>query len=652
MAKESFKLLWLTDMLKKIRLVYTPEEVSNETIKIYLLKKYNERYLPVGRLYSNVTQENIQMNIEEFIDYFLQHDYILTGYNCLFENPIHNGWPISIQAVQDILASRKTNKKQMVKYDVGSQLYKFYNNNQLAYKRLANSYYGVISLVVSLLFNPFIQNSVTMTGQDIITSSICAMESFMTNSNKLYSMDDFYDFIRNCISDECRFNIDEYIDRSVSSDKFNQYILTLFRDESCYNESIVIKACNKLTEHQRNIIYYKNQLLELYKNKYFIDLILDLTKQPYILEASNDEEQKIYDEYKDKYQLLKDLTCEFVFYNHILDDRMERAVRNRRDTIKVVDTDSNFIYADNQIEAIANTIGKNDEDTKFAILNLVIDVCQEVEKYVFETLTKNFKIDEKYRPIINMKNEFVYKTLLITQNKKSYAGWLKSKLGKRIDGNDEETHLDMKGMSIKKTTVNKAVREALQKLLIEDILQSDKISLMDVVNKYDEIYESIETALKQGNADYLIPKQANVLSNYDDPYGEEVIRGVTVWNLLEPDLSIIPPEKTKLLKLKVRTNFNDPDFQLWKTKYPEKYRKICKNIFEATEQDDTFRMKKFGFDVIAIPYDLEQIPDYIIPLADIDDMIKKQISNGNIILKAIGIICNDTDSTASNIVEI
>lgn len=646
----NFKLLWFDSMISKLRKVLPPEEVSNQEIKTYLIEQYDKKYNPEGRFYSNITNDNQKMKFEDFINKYISSDYILTGYCCLFDNQV-KGWPISIEALQDTLKQRKINKKAMLNYKVGTDEFKFYNNNQLNYKIQANSYYGILSLQSSLLYNPYVQNSVTLTAQDIITTSISAMESFMTNSNKFDNIDEFLDFVSNCTSNAEKYNIDEYVDGSISADKLFEYLAGRFTKS--VDRSIIRIVVDRLSEHDRNIVYYKNNLLELLSNSYFIKEIIELTKEPYILDPSTDDERAKFEQNKEHYKQFRELVCSLVFYNHILPDRYSRATTNVRDTIKVVDTDSNFIYADNQIEYLAKLIGKSDdEEIKFNILNLIIDLCQEVEKMVYETLTTNFNIPKDFRPIINMKNEFVYKTLLITKNKKSYAGWLKSKLGKMIAGDSVDTHLDMKGISIKKTTVTKTVRDSLQNLLVENILKKENISLPEIMNEYDRITEIAENELKSGNPEYCIPKQINMFDNYDDPYKQDVVRGVTVRNLFEPDLKIIPPEKVYLLKLKVKTNFNDPDFQAWKEKYPDKFKLIYKTVFDVNEGDETFRMKKFGFDIVAIPYDTEKIPEYLLPLIDIDEMINMQLRNANIILEALGIYCNSKDDTASNIIEI
>ena len=95
---------------------------------------------------------------------------------------------------------------------------------------------------------------------------------------------------------------------------------------------------------------------------------------------------------------------------------------------------------------------------------------------------------------------------------------MKSKLGKMIAGDSVDTHLDMKGISIKKTTVTKTVRDSLQNLLVENILKKENISLPEIMNEYDRITEIAENELKSGNPEYCIPKQINMFDNYDDPY--------------------------------------------------------------------------------------------------------------------------------------
>lgn len=74
----TFKLLWLQEMYKKIRLAPELVDVPAEVIKKYLLKIYEKRRLVDGRFYNNTTAENKIINQEDFINLFLNKTYILS----------------------------------------------------------------------------------------------------------------------------------------------------------------------------------------------------------------------------------------------------------------------------------------------------------------------------------------------------------------------------------------------------------------------------------------------------------------------------------------------------------------------------------------------------------------------------------------------
>lgn len=109
--------------------------VSNEEIKKYLLKKFDERRLVNGRLYNNATADNSIMNQEQFIDTYLNKPYILSGYSCFYENQ-DNSVNISSAALSNLGAMRKFNKKKMEAAEHGSDDYIYYRILQLTYKLL------------------------------------------------------------------------------------------------------------------------------------------------------------------------------------------------------------------------------------------------------------------------------------------------------------------------------------------------------------------------------------------------------------------------------------------------------------------------------------------------------------------------------------
>jgi hypothetical protein len=138
----TFKQLWLKEQFSRLRKIYTKEEVSNEELKQLLLSKYEQRRLANGRLYSNTSNENLVMTQEQFIDLFLNTEYILSGYAVLYKDQ-KNSVNIGSMALKFLLDSRKVYKKKMEASPYGSDQYIYYKILQLTYKVLANSYYGI-----------------------------------------------------------------------------------------------------------------------------------------------------------------------------------------------------------------------------------------------------------------------------------------------------------------------------------------------------------------------------------------------------------------------------------------------------------------------------------------------------------------------------
>jgi hypothetical protein len=138
----TFKQLWLKEQYSRLRKIYTKEEVSNEELKQLLLAKYDKRRLSDGRLYSNTTNENLVMTQEQFIDLFLNTEYIMSGYAVLYKDQ-KNSVNIGSMALKFLLDSRKVYKKKMEESPYGSDQYIYYKILQLTYKVLANSYYGI-----------------------------------------------------------------------------------------------------------------------------------------------------------------------------------------------------------------------------------------------------------------------------------------------------------------------------------------------------------------------------------------------------------------------------------------------------------------------------------------------------------------------------
>lgn len=232
----------------------------------------------------------------------------------------------------------------------------------------------------------------------------------------------------------------------------------------------------------------------------------------------------------------------------------------------------------------------------------------------------------------------------------------------------------MKGLSIRKTTVSKKLRKEFTTILEDDILKAETIDLKKIIDKYDILGKSIERSLKSGNTEYLLPKNLEIIESYKTPDTIEAVRATILWNALEPENTIVPPEKINIVKLRadimeplanissldeIPALANNPDvapeLKDMVINHIDKVKEIAKTIYNIGGNNKSkIDISRFGMSCIAIPKGVDKIPDYLIPLIDYQSMANNNMTNGYILLESLGIYVSDikTVKYKSNIIQI
>jgi hypothetical protein len=631
----SFKQLWLKEQYSRLRKIYDPSEVSNEELKELLLSEYDKRRLVNGRFYSNTNQKNEVMNQEQFVDFFLNKPYILSGYSVLYENQ-DNSINIGSSALKMLLDSRKVFKKKMEESEYGSDQYTYYKILQSTYKVLANSYYGILGERNSVFYNPHVQNSITMTGQDLITSAILTLENFLADNVRFEDFDDVMNFISEELSEKVEDQILKYIDEPVSNDDLVDYLVLKtnkkLSDVALGRLKIVV---SKLSLEEVNRLFYKNKMIKFVENSYVRDKMLNIIK-------TNDENLKV--------EFTK-MISDFCFSNIIFEDRFKRVLNIDRKNVVVSDTDSAFINLSNYIGHTTKmfNLEKSNADEQISVMNVFIAIVTSILEKSFLKLTGNMGLIEEFKPVISMKNEFVYKRLMLTRNKKSYAGTIVSELGKLLT----KPVLDMKGLSIRKSSVAKRLRKQFTDILRDDVLNAEKVNLSYIIKKFDELGLTVENSLRSGDMTYSLPRNIENIDGYKDPSMQEPVRGTLVWNSIEPESPITPPEKVNIIKLKAFDK-SSPDLQALRLSNESKYNSIVKTVFNEGVDKPNIDISRFGLSVVSIPKSIDKIPNYLLQMIDYQSMVNTNMTNGYIILESLGIYTEEVKTTKykSNIIEI
>lgn len=332
MAKQTFKYLWMEDVLKKIRQIIPKEEFSNNDLKEYLHGVYEKRYLARGRFFNNTTRKNEIMTQEQFIDKFLNYGMIVSGYATLYKNQ-DEVETIGSAALNFLLVSRKKYKKKMTQAERGTLAYFYYKVLQLTYKLLANSYYGCLGEKNSIFYNPFVQNSITLTGQDLITTSIITLERFLSDNVAPEDLDDVMTFVKTVTEEEKKYNILDYADRAITADELSDYFMKVSKKE--LNKEFLDKIISKLSDEEITRIYYKNKVLELCAQKKVKEMLREMLKYSFAGEEPEEAMKPLLEEFKN-------LIIDLCFTDQIIEDRFKRATNDIRHSITTIDTDLIF----------------------------------------------------------------------------------------------------------------------------------------------------------------------------------------------------------------------------------------------------------------------------------------------------------------------
>lgn len=573
------------------------------------------------------------------------------------------------------------------------------------------------------MFDLNVAPSVTSTGRSLISSAILCFEGFLGNNVKFSSLNDILIFIDHVRMDapEWKYNdfdilrldgfadVDEVFNKLILNCGY-KYIPSIEDMDTVYS---ILQNCNQF---ELNRLFYKNNLYSFMDLPIARDLMIKMITNmdiPYV-EPMNPPQKII--PYLDE---LKGYLLEYVFYNHMYMDRMDRN-KNMIKTISLVsDTDSSFVsldawvrynteylknfdspilhqridifkaieknkksdWGDEEIPEWYNAYNKdfavsfherdewgdfeNDneilqavtfedpeydydffneqviekermihpteiipqDNLKFALVNIMCYILSDVINQYMIEFTKqshSYRGDEKCR--INMKNEFYMTRIMMTEAKKHYATLQVLQEGNYLGKNGV---LDCKGIDcLTKSNISKHTRDALKKILLEDILTGEvdqKKIFKDMAIIEHQIYNDIQSGSKK----YYKPVIIKSINNYDTPMRIQGVKGAVVWNYVKddslPSLDLSDRNSVDVAKILVTPS----TLNTIKDKYPYQYEKFMdlvdpsRGVFiEGEPVQDLFRGK---VSAISIPKDTE-VPEWLRELIDYNTLIQDNIS--------------------------
>lgn len=653
---------------------------------------------------NNYTKRQINGTVLDILDYINKLEPIVTASGVLYKKHKEANNPMD-KMIMGFLAQRSKFKITMYDFPKGSALFEKYNLLQLLEKLNANATYGVLGSGVSLFYNLYVAEAITTQGRSYISCSITLFESFLANNIKFNSLNEIIIFIDNIINEKAERKFDDFqiLARPITRE---EVFLKLLHNADptvwipTEKEMLLLwERLQKVYQEDLNRIFYKNNLYCFCDLPIITEMIINILKKLDIPFMNPNKPPKIIEE---ELNYLTTILKEYVYYGHFYIDKLDRIDYMQRDVVTVVDTDSCMISFDGWYRYILNKVYNIDmpikrekfdmmelikvdefgdkpkrrmmdilepnldydfytdeiielhhtiypmdvipqDGLKYSIINIITYVCSElVVDYLdrYCTMAGSNRPGEKCSMI--MKNEFLFKKLLLTPKKKNYASLQLLQEG-NIVPNNQKASLGVSGLPINKSTLPDKIKAQFQKILYEDVLNTNgSIDQIAILKKLVIIEKQIVQSILNKETTYYKPDNIGSMSSYADPTRINGVMASVIYNEIRtPDMPAINlDERNKIFKVKTKINRNN--VEKIKDTYPEVYEKLIRLLNHPKLSSK--------LETIAFPID-SNVPDWILEFVDINTIVNDNLKNFP--LDSIGLKRLDNDSVNySNIVKL
>jgi DNA polymerase elongation subunit (family B) len=621
-------------------------EYSKKEIMKFLDKQIKDNIVdPTCMIDNNYINKSFRMTLLQLYDWIVKAKPICAGQGTFFKNQ-NQKKSVLAQMIDKILSNRKKFKDTLKYLDEHSYEYATNDRLQGSEKRNANSIYGSFGQVSSFIFNKYTAPSVTGTGRSLISTTLAAFERFLSNNNKFNNIDECMMYLYN-ISNEDK--PEKSILPDIPLEKVEERLGSMFYGNryDSKNADILHTYLESVSQTELNIIYFKNNLYEFSLLPEIKELLSKTISECESFRNPNNVPDTIQPYLKE----IWDYMSIYVLYKYSPVDRIQRLKNDKRQSTVTVDTDSNmeslacwveFMY-DNIIPLEPSNMDKDRNELDYMCVNIMAYILTNMITEVLEKCTKDSNILKEYRPRINMKNEFLFTRMILSSKKKRYMSSVALREGKMF--NPEK--IDIKGLDFMKSTTSEKVKNVYIDILTRNVLHSKDIKLKGVLKEIGEFEQAIFTSLKKGEKEYLSPISVKELGAYADPFRGQGIRAVHAWNTIYPEMTITLPAKVDIVKLTLDDQRNLDKFM---QDEPEIYAKVEKGILNSTEE----KIAKKGLVVLAIPKNVEKVPDWAIPYIDYSTISYNVLNKVYPILNSLGFKTLKTSKREyfSNIVDI
>ena len=546
-----------------------------------------------------------------------------------------------------------------------------------------------------LYYNLYVSASITSQGRSLISAASLQFEMFLNDNVKWGSLNEIITFIDNIITEERHYNDSLILDRDITREEcFYKVMKNCGFDYIPTEEDLDIIwgiICN-LKQQDINRVFYKNNLFAFIDNKSMTNAVIYMLKKlnkPYLDPNKLDKDIAV------ELEEFTDIVKEYVYYSYQVIDRLDRYSNMIRSVACITDTDSSMVSLDgwyrfildkvdgidmNIKKTLINPINYLDEDEfgdkekikimdyvenltdfdfhndeliqiekginvmhvipqeglRYSIVNIMAYILGDIindymKKY---TMASNSYSDDR-KCLIIMKNEFLFKRIMLTDAKKNYASIQEIQEGNVIDGG----MLDIKGLALAKSGTNKRTQDRLKEIIYEDILNCTELDQVKVLKELAIFEKEIFNSLSSGEKTFYKPARIKSFNNYDDPMRQQGIKASIVWNAIRD-------ESMEAIDLEIRNSID-----ILKVNITPKNVERLKDEEVKGKLIGLMKQKEFntGITTIAIPKN-STIPQWLVDYIDYTTIINDNLKVFP--LDPIGVFKINDNNNYTNMVKI
>lgn len=596
---------------------------ANPTWKKKDVEKIIERTIeerlenPTVTLDNNYTHEQKDSTLLSVLDWSLDRKPLIAGNGTFYKNQYEALNPTR-EMLDEWAENRKFFKKKMFQagemYGTNSREYNDNDRKQLNEKINMNSYYGGSGAKTSAFYSKWSGPATTLTAQSVISTAEQTFEAFLADNYVFLNLTELIEWIRSILKKD--FYLDDFIVRVKRQDVI-QHLLSRILNKEENDEEILQNYLTDSTIDELTFLYYKNNMIAFIENHNSVkDMIIDILEKVENYDHVNEKDpqwlryipSKHYDEFKNQsakkwnkfvnkemfmdpnsppdsiikeLDVLSECIIKYVYTEYLSFDRIYRLKNFFRNTVTVIDTDSNFLSLDILMNYLLNSViepdgyGRSQRHNEFVLINTITFIITKIIRITLDFYGKQSNIPEEYRGRFDMKNEFFDELLVIAEKKKRYI----TKQTLREGNYNNPPKIDTKGFDFKKATTSEYAEKVFNQLIKDYVVTPEHVDVKSLINGLRAFKKEIITSIRNGERKFLPNGNAKEFGAYKEPGREQSVRGVLTWNYLYPDNQIELPAKISLVKMNI---FNEEDMEDLERTHPEIHQTIMDKIFNDT----------------------------------------------------------------------